>query len=88
MDGPSTPPRRRFPAPWSARETPGGWAIVDANGVAVAYVYAVDERRRIALEHDALTHDEARRIARGIARLPDLMRAGRERPHADEGSPS
>ena len=73
MDRISDAPRRRFPAPWSARETPGGWKIVDANGVAVAYVYAVDERRRIALGNDALTHDEARRIARGIARLPDLL---------------
>jgi hypothetical protein len=68
---------RRFPPPWSALETPGGWKVVDANGVAVAYVYAVDERRRTALGFDVLTPEEARRIAWGIARLPDLMRSGR-----------
>jgi hypothetical protein len=68
---------RRFPQPWSAVEIPGGWKVVDANGIAIAYVYSVDQRRQLALGADALNDDEARRIARGIAKLPDLLRADR-----------
>ena len=45
--------------------------MVDANGQSIAYVYARDS------ESDAiakvLTKDEARRIARNPAKLPDLL---------------
>ena len=62
---------RRFPPPWRVIETPGGWKITDANGVSVAYVYGEDGPRGVA--DDRMTKDEARRIALGIARLPELM---------------
>jgi hypothetical protein len=32
-----TPMTRRFPAPWSVRELEQAFAVVDANGQAVAY---------------------------------------------------
>ena len=34
---------RRFPAPLSVEEIAGGFRVVDANGVALAYVYARDD---------------------------------------------
>lgn len=74
--------KRRFPAPWTVREIPGGYVVQDATGTALAYVYAPDERSRSALPA-SLTLDEARRIARGIARLPTLMGA-----ETDRSSPS
>jgi hypothetical protein len=51
---------------------PGGYVIEDASGRQVAWVYAADERRLSAMPY-ALTWDEARRIAAGIARLPELL---------------
>lgn len=71
-----TTERRRFPAPWSARETPGGYCVQDANGVALAYVYAIEDERRKFILGGKLSPDEARRIARGIARLPELLGTG------------
>ena len=62
---------RRFPAPWQVVETPGGWKVVDGNGVTVAYCYG-DDRPRGANDH-TLTRDEARRIAANIAKLPGLL---------------
>jgi hypothetical protein len=31
---------RRFPAPWTVEQIPGGFKVVDANGQALAYIYA------------------------------------------------
>ena len=47
--------------------------VVDANGQSIAYVYARES------DHDAtvgtvLTKDEARRIVRNIAKLPQLLK--------------
>lgn len=64
--------QRRFPAPWSMREIPGGFAVSDATGRTLAYVYAADGAVLSAIPQ-ALTRDEARRIAAGIARLPELL---------------
>lgn len=74
-------PARRFPAPWRIEETQGGYRISDASGQHLLYVYGEDEEgRRQAMR--GLTRDEARRIALGIARLPDLLQAEREREGA------
>ena len=75
-------PARRSPPPWTFEEANNACFIVkDANGLAVAYVYFEDEPGpRMAA--NLLTRDEARRIAAGIARLPELLRA--EQP---EGNP-
>jgi hypothetical protein len=32
-------PQRRFPRPWRFEPIPGGYRVIDANGVALAHVY-------------------------------------------------
>ena len=66
---------RRFPAPSRAQPMPGGYVVRDANGQALAYLYSreIDADARQA---KVLTADEARRIARNIARLPELLGRG------------
>jgi YD repeat-containing protein len=51
---------RRFPPPWSIVERPESFAIEDAGGQVLAYVY-FEPGRRQAMKR--LTRDEARRIA-------------------------
>jgi hypothetical protein len=60
---------RRFPAPWTAERASQVWRIVDANGQPVAYTYGDDRSQGVAAE--ALMVEEARRIAIGIAKLPE-----------------
>jgi hypothetical protein len=63
---------RRFPPPWTIERIAGGFKVIDANGQSLAYVYCREEPH-IA---KALTLDEARRIAGGIAKLPALLGKG------------
>jgi hypothetical protein len=64
---------RRFPPPWTVEEYRGiSYIVRDANNIAVAYVYFESEPGRRATAH-LMTKDEARKIANGIARLPDLL---------------
>jgi hypothetical protein len=63
---------RRFPAPWRVRIIAGGYVVEDASGRAVAYIYAAEGQRLSAMPQ-ALSWDEARRIAAGVARIPELM---------------
>jgi hypothetical protein len=37
---------RRFPAPWTAEEIPGGYKVIDATGQAIAYVYGKENREK------------------------------------------
>jgi hypothetical protein len=62
---------RRFPPPWRADKMPGGYVVRDANGQSIAYVYGRATEAE-AMQAKVLTTDEARRIARNIARLPEL----------------
>ena len=59
---------RRFPPPWTVEEIPGGYKVKDAKGQSLAYVYG-RETRADADTANVLTMDEARRIARNIAKL-------------------
>jgi hypothetical protein len=61
---------RRFPPPWTVEEISGGFKVLDAKGLALAYVYARDNERDAAM----LTKDEARRIASNIAKLPQQLK--------------
>ena len=63
---------RRFPAPWQVKQTPGGYKVLDANGQALAYVYARETQQQAEMAK-VLTFDEARRIAVNVARLPGLL---------------
>ena len=62
----------------------GGWRVEDATGQPLAYVYG-DDRPQGASSH-VLTVDQARRIALGIARLPDLL-TPTEAPDQPEANP-
>ena len=65
----STGPRR-FPPPWAVRRTSGDqFAVTDANGLDLAFVYVRDPGAAAV----GLSEDEARRIAAKIAQLPELI---------------
>jgi hypothetical protein len=68
--------KRRFPPPWTYDEANHACFIIrDGNQFPVAYVYFESEPgRRTAA--GLMTKDEARKIAAGIARLPELVKKG------------
>src|SRR5262245_22986717 len=72
---------RRFPRPWGVEPIPGGYRVVDANGLALAHVYG-QPPDAVAFSDMRLTDDEARRISKLIARLPELVELEQDRNKA------
>ena len=69
---PYDPGTRRFPAPWTVEQNAESFIVRDATGLPLAYLYIEDNNER-RFHMNRLTRDEGRRIAAGIARLPELM---------------
>jgi hypothetical protein len=63
---------RRFPAPWTVEQIPGGYKVLDANGESLAYVYGRETKADADIAK-VRTMDEAGRIAANIAKLPSLL---------------
>jgi hypothetical protein len=64
----------QFPLPWTSKDNGGACCIVKyARGQSLAYVYFEAEpgRRSVA---KLLTHDEARRLAANLAKLPEFLK--------------
>jgi hypothetical protein len=74
-------PQRRFPRPWRFEPIPGGYRVIDANGLALAHVYG-EPPNAIAISDKRLTTNEAEKIARLIARLPELVELEKDRNRA------
>jgi hypothetical protein len=74
-------PQRRFPGPWRFEPIPGGYRVIDANGLALAHVYG-EPPNVIAISDKRLTNNEAEKIARLIARLPELIELEEDRNKA------
>jgi hypothetical protein len=65
---------RRFPPPWTVdRPHVDSFVVKDANGVVVATVHCRDDLQKWSFGHDKLTSEEARKIAKAIARIPEFM---------------
>src|SRR5262245_49086132 len=69
---------RRFPPPWTPRRLANGYEVCDARGQRLALIQGL-ANEFAALNIGALTLDEARRIAIGIARIPERVIPTRER---------
>ena len=64
--------QRRFPPPWTVKQIPGGFKVLDANGQSLTYVYGRETGANADIAN-VLTMDEARRIATNIAKLPSFL---------------
>src|SRR5262249_62074564 len=65
---PMTPPRR-FPPPWRVVVMSGGYAVEDADGQQLGVFYGSRATPVAARQAQALTMDEARRMAVDFAKL-------------------
>jgi hypothetical protein len=71
----STGPKRRFPAPWRVEQVTADCCEVrDASGLRIVSVHSRDDLQNWSFAHEHLTSDEARRIAKAIARLPEFLK--------------
>jgi hypothetical protein len=73
----SPKPARTFPGPARAQEFSEGYRVGDAQDCVLAYVVANEQIEGAA--SNQLSREDAGRIARFLANLPDLIP---ERPHA------
>ena len=51
----------------------GGYRVNDSDNHHIAYVYCKDDHQ-VPMMPEYLTRDEARRVAKAIARLPELLK--------------
>ena len=67
---------RRFPAPWVMQEEEECFRVTDGNGFTICRVHHREDLHASGYQyaHQSLTHDEARRIAKAISRLPELLK--------------
>jgi hypothetical protein len=65
--------QRRFPPPWSTEDIGGYFVVKASNGQPLVFISYKEGGARQSLAR-LLTRDAARRIAAGIAKLPDLLR--------------
>ena len=61
-----------FPSTLVGRADGRGYKVLDANGQALAYIYARDTKAQAEVAK-MLTFDEAHRIAANVAKLPELL---------------
>jgi len=65
---------RRFKPPWTlVRENSECYVVKDANGVTLAWLYCRDDAQRYSFGVSKLSSDEARRIGKAIARIPEFL---------------
>jgi hypothetical protein len=64
---------RRFPPPWAVEDVGGSFVVKASNGRPLVFIYYRDGAGRRSLAR-LLTRDAARRVAAGIAKLPELLR--------------
>jgi hypothetical protein len=80
--------KRRFPAPWRVERTGEEcFCVRDANGVELAIVHCRDDLQKYTYSHSHLSAEEARRIAKAIARLPEFLMQRRGFYPRDGGHP-
>ena len=64
--------RRRYPPPWRVQENPESFAVLDATGQPLAFVYFEDESIRQGIMK-RISRDDAWQLARAITRIPMLL---------------
>jgi hypothetical protein len=65
---------RRFKPRWTLiRENSERYVVQDANGVTVAWLFCREDSQRYSVGAGRLTSEEARRIGKAIARIPDFL---------------
>jgi hypothetical protein len=62
---------RSFPTPWIVNETTGAFRVEDSAGDPIAWTYFADHPEGSA-GPAAMTRDEAHRIAKAIAMIPEM----------------
>lgn len=67
---------RRFPAPWTMKEDKHGFSVRDASGFHICGVPHREDLHQSGYQYASsfLSREEARRIAKAISRLSELLK--------------